>query len=127
MEEMYGAKQLKEEAGMHVTSTTCFNKVMEIMKQNPEVQALMEKLDYAIPSDKVGVDLTDDMYVVCYLDNGSEGCYINVVLVSTDKKIPPCHVGTLKTLCEGLSAWRFMGTLSGEIAYLCDQYLWYNT
>lgn len=120
-------KKMKEDAGVRATSTTCFNKVMEFMKQDPEIKALMEKLDYALPSDRSGIELTDDMYVLSYLDDGSEGCYVNVMLANTDKKTPLRQLGTLKTLYEGLSAWRFMGTLSGEITYLCNQYIWYNT
>lgn len=124
---MYDLEKMKEATDVHPTSTTCFNRVMELMKQDPEISAFVKKLDYALPSDKTGYDLTDDMYVISYLDDGSEGCYVNVLLVSTDEKIPTRQLGTLKTLCEGLPAWRFMGTLSGEITYLCNQYLWYNT
>lgn len=116
---------LKEPASITLTGESLFKKVIEAMKEDPVIAEQMKKLDY--PLARIGacsILLTDNMYTIAYLDSGSEGCWVNLVLCDSGEKI---GIGTLKTLDEGLDAWRQMGILAGELSYLANEYIWQNT
>ena len=120
-------KLLKEEDGMIPTTETLFKKVTSIMDKDPEIAEQMSRLDYILyKEDSRNVNLTDEMYTVAYPDDGSEGCYLNLMLCSNEEN-RKVRVATFKTLDEGLGAWRNMGTLAGELSYLANCYISINT
>ena len=116
---------LKEPASVALTGESLFKKVIAAMEEDQAITEQMKKLNYTLA--KIGACsllLTDNMYAIAYLDSGSEGCYVNLVLFDSEKRI---GIGTLKTLDEGLDAWRQMGCLAGELSYLANKYICQNT
>lgn len=71
-------------------------------------------------------DFDSDNFIA-HTSSGNEGCFIDVVLVHFNKdkvQYDKSHCGTIKTLSEGLPAWRAMGALAGELTYLSDSVSW---
>lgn len=69
----------------------------------------------------------DSDNIIAHTSSGNEGCFIDVVLVHFNKdnmQYEKSHCGTIKTLSEGLPAWRAMGALAGELTYLSDSVAW---
>ena len=65
----------------------------------------------------------DRDYFEATTEDGSEGCWIRVELVRFDpetRQYKRKRVGIIKTLDEGRMAWRAMGSLAGELAYLAN-------
>lgn len=71
-------------------------------------------------------DLDNDDFIA-QTSSGNEGCFIDVLLVYFNKdkvQYENWHCGTIKTLAEGLPAWRAMGALAGELSYLSRSVSW---
>jgi len=69
----------------------------------------------------------DADYIEACTETGSEGVWIGCFLVHWDfepSKSSRERVGTIKTLDEGRDAWRNMGALAGELAYMSGQIAW---
>lgn len=63
----------------------------------------------------------DKDYFEAAVEDGSEGCWIRVDLIHYNgNRFEPSRVGTIKTLAEGRNAWRDMGALAGELAYVAN-------
>ena len=65
----------------------------------------------------------DTDYFECVTEDGSEGCWVRVDRVRYDKEKREYiknRVGTIKTLDEGRCAWKDMGALAGELAYVAN-------
>lgn len=67
----------------------------------------------------------DTDYIEAVTEGGCEGVYIGVFRVREGRDVPDrdrrVRVGTIKTLCEGRDAWRSMGALCGELAYMAGR------
>lgn len=97
------------------------------MYNDEVINTYMQKVDYVLLTSDHAVSnssLSDDMYAIAYLDEGCEGCYLNFYVHCDDRML---SVGTIKTLHEGQGTWRWMGMLAGEMAWLANQYICYNT
>ena len=67
-------------------------------------------------------DLDTD-YIEAVTEDGSEGCWIGVFRVRYNdetRRYDRDRVGTIKTLNEGRTAWKDMGALAGELAYVAN-------
>lgn len=65
----------------------------------------------------------DADYIEATTESGSEGCWIGVFRMHYDAEThgyTRSRVGTIKTLDEGRDAWRDMGALAGELAYVSN-------
>ena len=79
------------------------------------------EIDYANFDHPQNFDIGED-YIEAVTEDGSEGCWIRLERVhyERDEGYQRFRVGTVKTLCEGRKAWRDMGALAGELAYLAN-------
>lgn len=79
------------------------------------------EIDYANFDHPQSFDIDND-YIEAVTEDGNEGCWIRLERVHyvRDEGYQRCRVGTIKTLCEGRKAWRDMGALAGELAYLAN-------
>ena len=65
----------------------------------------------------------DTDYIEAMTEDGSEGCWIGVFrnrFIRGEGRYAHDRVGTIKTLCDGRTAWRDMGALAGELSYLAN-------
>lgn len=83
-------------------------------------------IDYTIfDHDSRPFDEDNDFFEVT-VESGCEGCWIRVDLMHYTDTEPGrgrydrFRVGTIKTLDEGREAWRNMGALAGELAYMAN-------
>ena len=92
------------------------------------------EIDYAhFDRESMSVDPDTDFFEAV-VEDGSEGCWIRVELVryieerkrreEHHRDYDRFHVGLIKTLNEGRDAWRNMGALAGELAYVATQKVW---
>ena len=82
------------------------------------------EIDYAYFDDRYEKDF--DVDTDCFeaiTEDGSEGCWIGVFrnrFVRGEGRYERDRVGTIKTLRDGRTAWKDMGALAGELAYLAN-------
>ena len=66
----------------------------------------------------------DNDFFEATVESGCEGCWIRVDLMHYTEprrgRYERIRVGTIKTLDEGREAWRNMGALAGELAYMAN-------
>ena len=79
------------------------------------------EIDYAhFDSRSTAFEMSAD-YFETAVEDGSEGCWIRVDLIHDHGNgVVRSRVGTIKTLAEGRGAWRDMGALAGELAYVAN-------
>lgn len=71
-------------------------------------------------------------YFEAITETGSEGCYIGIFLRNAMKDeygrdfYGRRRAGTIKTLAEGRAAWKVMGALAGELAYVANYVIPYE-
>lgn len=86
-------------------------------------QAGSSVIDYAhFDLNSMPYDIDAD-YFECTTEDGSEGCWVRVDRVRYDREKREYisnRAGIIKTLDEGRNAWRDMGALAGELAYVAN-------
>ena len=84
-------------------------------------------IDYtSFDRDSVEYDIDTDS-IEAVTESGCEGCWIGIFRVRWDQETRTysrTRVGSIKTLDEGRAAWRNMGALAGELAYVADLTAW---
>ena len=112
--------------------------VMDIIKQMPELEDIVNGLDYVSTesiihdrNDNIYPKLETSEYVVEAIVNegGNEGVYIDCFLTAETARWSPenrLRLATIKTLREGLGTHMEMGRLAGAITYIGDWYLCVN-
>lgn len=84
-------------------------------------------IDYAhFGNFSIDYDIDAD-YIEAVTEDGCEGCYVGILRVRFNQKKGAYvreRIGTIKTLDEGRAAWRDMGALAGELAYVARETAW---
>lgn len=92
----------------------------------PKLEKAVKALDYSLGGQKYLLGVVNDLYVECLVNPGaSEGVYVDCFLrsVSEGKRT---HLGTYKTLDEGIDAFILMGEIAGAFTCFAEQKLYHR-
>ena len=101
-----------------------FRRIVEKMTNEEELKDVVKMLDYIFPDRRLE-KITNNEFDICAVSSigGCEGWYVDVYMHGSwnqedRKNTKKMHIGTLKTLEEGLTGAQIAGQLSGAIIWL---------